>query len=70
MTDGVTFGVEENNSLRVVREVLEAEGRGLTITPVWNMYWLYVPNQYQILPLDELIQGFNVRNGRRIRGIA
>ena len=29
MTDGVTFGVEEDNSLRVVREVLEAEGWGL-----------------------------------------
>ena len=26
VTDGVTFGVEEDNSLRVVREVLEAEG--------------------------------------------
>ena len=24
MTDGVSFGVEEDNSLRVVREVLEA----------------------------------------------
>ena len=26
-----------------------------------------VPNQYQTLPLDELIGGFNIRNGRRIR---
>ena len=43
VTDGVIFGVEEDNSLRVVREVLEAEGWGLTITPVWNRYWLYVP---------------------------
>ena len=41
---------------------------GVTITPVWNRYWLYVPNQYQTLPLDELIGGFNIRNGRRIRG--
>ena len=57
VTNGVTFGVEEDNSLRVVREVLEAEGWGLTITPVWNRYWLYVPNQYQTLPLDELIGG-------------
>ena len=38
--DGVTFEVEEDNSLRVVRKVLEAEGSGLTITPVWNRYWL------------------------------
>ena len=68
VTDGVTFGVEEDNSLRVVREVLEAEGWGVTITPVWNRYWLYVPNQYQTLPLDELIVGFNIRNGRRNRG--
>ena len=30
VTDGVTFGVEEDNSLRVVREVLEAEGWGVT----------------------------------------
>ena len=28
VTDGVTFGVEEDNSLRVVREVLDAEGWG------------------------------------------
>ena len=28
VTDGVTFGVEEDNSLRVVREALEAEGWG------------------------------------------
>ena len=28
VTDGVTFGVEEDNSLRVMREVLEAEGWG------------------------------------------
>ena len=41
---------------------------GVTITPVWNRYWLYVPNQYQTLPLDELIGGFNIRNGRRNRG--
>ena len=57
MTDGVTFAVEVDNSLRVVSEVLDAEGWGLTITPVWNRYWLYVPNQYQTLPLDELIGG-------------
>ena len=38
VTDGVTDGVEEDNSLRVVREVLEAEGWGLTITSVWNRY--------------------------------
>ena len=68
VTDGVTFGVEEDNSLRVVREVLEADGWGLTITPVWNRYWLYVPNQYQNLPLDELILGFNMRNSQRVRG--
>ena len=41
---------------------------GVTITPVWNRYWLYVPNQYQTLPLDELIVGFNIRNCQRIRG--
>ena len=70
MTDGVTFGVEEDNSLHVVREVLEAEGWGVTITPVWNRYWLYVPNQYQTIPMDELIGGFNIRNGQRIRGPA
>ena len=60
------------NNLRVHRyniaHVLEAEGWGVTITSVWNRYWLYVPNQYQTLPLDELIVGFNIRNGRTIRG--
>ena len=68
MTDGVSFGVEEDNSLRVVREALEADGWGLNITPVWNRYWLYIPTKYQNLPLDDLILGFNLRNSRRVRG--
>ena len=68
VTDGVSFGVEEDNSLRVVREVLEADGWGLNITPVWNRYWLYIPTKYQNLPLDDLILGFNLRNSRRVRG--
>ena len=41
---------------------------GTEHTPVWNRYWLYIPNQYQNLPLDNLILGFNMRNSRRVRG--
>ena len=68
MTDGVTFGVEEDNSLRIVREVLEAEGWGGDHHLSMEQVLAVRTQPIQNLPLDELIGGFNSRNGRRIRG--
>ena len=67
-TDGMSFGVEDDNSLRVVREVLEAEGLTVVITPVWNRYTFHVPQQYEFFRLEELVRALTIRNSRRSRG--
>ena len=68
-TDEVSFGVEDDNSLRVVSEVLEAEGLTVVITPVWNRYTFHVPQQYEFFPMEELVRALITRNSRRTQRI-
>ena len=65
---GVSFGVEDDNSVRVVTETLEGAGLTVNIQPIWNRYTFHVPQHYDFLTLEEITEALSQRNGRTVRG--
>ena len=66
--DGVVMEFEDETSLGVVRNAVEADGWVTQQSAIWNRYFFSIPDDLTPHPLDVIVRGLLNRNGRGVRG--
>ena len=66
--DGVVMEFEDEASLGVVRDAVEADGWVTQRSAIWNRYTFIIPDDLIRYPLEDIVRGLLTRNGRGVRG--